>query len=263
MDNQDIFKESLQSLIAYAKGNDFKLEIEDIKNSFKDFKDNETVINEICAYLESEGIKINNYEIKDNVLSFVNVNEDKKDDTVYPEAVTSNKEKKFVEMYLNELKELGEKTPEDIEKLAESYLSGDANAKDELITSCLSLVSIIAADYDNKGLTSGDVLSEGNMGLIEGVSTYVGGSFINHITNSIKKSIERAIEEECMIYSNNQDFTNKMNKLDELSKELTNDDKAPSTSALAKAMNLSEDEITIMLKEAMKALYKDEESEEK
>ena len=35
------------------------------------------------------------------------------------------------------------------------------------------------------------------------------------------------------------------------------------TSALAKAMNLSEDEITIMLKEAMKALYKDEESEEK
>ena len=57
MDNQDIFKESLQSLIAYAKGNDFKLEIEDIKNSFKDFKDNKTVINEICAYLESDGRK--------------------------------------------------------------------------------------------------------------------------------------------------------------------------------------------------------------
>lgn len=262
MDNQDVFKENLQSLIAYAKGNDFKLDIEDIKKTFQSFQDNETVINEICAYLNAEGITINNFEVKENVLSFVDVNESSEDKNVYPEAVTSNKEKKFVDMYLEELKSLGEKSPEDIEKLADVFLNGDANAKDELITSCLSLVSIIAADYENKGLTSGDVLSEGNMGLIEGVSTYIGGGFINHITNSIKKSIERAIEEECMVYSNNKDFTSKMNKLDELSKELTTDDKAPSTSALAKAMNLSEDEITLMLKEAMKALYKDEETEE-
>lgn len=261
MDKQDIFKENLQSLISYAKGNDLKIDIQDVKNTFEIFKDNDTIINEICAYLNNEGITVSNFEAKDNVLSFVDINEnnDKNEDT--PTVITSNKEKKFVEMYLNELKELGEKTPEDIQKIADDFLAGNEKSKDELITSCLSLVSIIAKDYDNKGLTEGDVISEGNMGLIEGVSTYIGGDFLSHISASIKKSIERAIEEEVQVYSNNQDFVNKMNKLDDLSRELTEGDKAPKTSVLAKAMNLSENEINIMLKEAMNALYKDEEAE--
>ena len=44
MDNQDIFKESLQSLIAYAKGNDFKLEIKDIKNHISSTRQNSFVL---------------------------------------------------------------------------------------------------------------------------------------------------------------------------------------------------------------------------
>jgi RNA polymerase primary sigma factor len=74
--------------------------------------------------------------------------------------------------YMKEISRTPLLTAEEEIELGERISNGDESARQMMIKSNLRLVVSIAKDYQNKGLTLMDLISEGNIGLIEAVEKY-------------------------------------------------------------------------------------------
>jgi len=80
--------------------------------------------------------------------------------------------------------------------LVERMASGDEEAKNMLITSNLRLVVKIAHDFKGRGLSLDDLVAEGSVGLMKGVSKYQlnhGAKVSSYVAWWIKQAMHRAI----------------------------------------------------------------------
>jgi RNA polymerase primary sigma factor len=81
-------------------------------------------------------------------------------------------------------------------ELATRVLTGDIEARDQMVRANLRLVVNIARGYAGKGLALDDLVSEGNMGLlraVEGFDPTMNTRFSTYASYWIKQSIKRAI----------------------------------------------------------------------
>ena len=100
--------------------------------------------------------------------------------------------------YFAEIREYPVLTREEETSLAQDVKLGRKGALDELIQSNLSFVAKVANDYRNLGMPFEDLLSEGNIGLIEAVQRYdatKGTKLITYAIWWIRKSILKALSE--------------------------------------------------------------------
>jgi len=100
--------------------------------------------------------------------------------------------------YFAEIREYPVLTREEETSLAQDVKLGRKEALDELIQSNLSFVVKVANDYRNLGLPFEDLLSEGNIGLIEAVRRYdaaKGTKLITYAIWWIRRSILKALNE--------------------------------------------------------------------
>lgn len=84
-------------------------------------------------------------------------------------------------------------------QLSERILQGDGRALNRLVEANLRLVVSVARQYQGKGLTIDDLISEGNIGLMKAAGKYDatrGLRFAAYANNFIRQQIERALKVE-------------------------------------------------------------------
>ncbi len=99
-------------------------------------------------------------------------------------------------MYLKEINRIPLLSREDEDKYARAAAQGDQKAKDMLVKSNLRFVVNVAKKYQNQGLPLADLISEGNIGLINAIERYdveKGYHFISYAVWWIRQAILKAI----------------------------------------------------------------------
>ncbi|MES2474935.1 MAG: RNA polymerase sigma factor RpoD/SigA [Verrucomicrobiota bacterium] len=101
-----------------------------------------------------------------------------------------------LKLYLREISKTPLLTVEEENALAERIKAGDQEARDHMIRANLRLVVKIAHDYSGYGLSLSDLVSEGNIGLMNAVERFdpeKGGKLSTYGAWWIKQSIKRAL----------------------------------------------------------------------
>ena len=99
-------------------------------------------------------------------------------------------------IYLKEINKIPLLTREEEDTIARKATNGDKTAKDRLVNSNLRFVVNVAKKYQGQGLPLSDLISEGNIGLLNAIDHYdveKGYHFISYAVWWIRQSILKAI----------------------------------------------------------------------
>lgn len=110
----------------------------------------------------------------------------------------TGRESYAIEKYLQEIGKIHVLSPDEEADLAKKIRNGDKNAREKLVLSNLRFVVSVAKQYQNHGLTLGDLINEGNVGLIKAAECFdetKGFKFISYAVWWIRQSILQAIAE--------------------------------------------------------------------
>ena len=113
-----------------------------------------------------------------------------------------NADDNILSMYLKEINRIPLLTRKEEDTYARSAASGDKNAKDMLVKSNLRFVVNVAKKYQNQGMPLADLISEGNIGLINAIEKYdvdKGYHFISYAVWWIRQAILKAICEKSRV----------------------------------------------------------------
>jgi RNA polymerase primary sigma factor len=107
-------------------------------------------------------------------------------------------EYKSLDKYFNEISKIPLLSPEEEVQLAVKIREGDQQSLERLTRANLRFVVSVAKQYQQQGLTLGDLINEGNMGLMMAAKRYdetTGFKFISYAVWWIRQSIIMAIAE--------------------------------------------------------------------
>ena len=102
-------------------------------------------------------------------------------------------------VYLDEIGQSKLLSEEEERKLALRIKAGDDRALNKLVESNLRFVVSIARQYQGKGLSISDLISEGNIGLMKAARKFDGERglrFVNYAVTFVRQQIEKALEKE-------------------------------------------------------------------
>ena len=107
-----------------------------------------------------------------------------------------------LEKYLQEIGEVPLLTPDEEVYLARQIKHDDAEALEKLTKSNLRFVVSVAKQYQNQGLSLGDIINEGNLGLIKAAKRFDetrGFKFISYAVWWIRQAILQALAEQSRV----------------------------------------------------------------
>jgi RNA polymerase primary sigma factor len=113
-------------------------------------------------------------------------------------ASITNRESAVTEIYFNEIGKTGLITADEEVMLAQKIKMGDLTALDKLVKANLRFVVSVAKKYEHRGMPLGDLINEGNLGLIKAARRFDetrGFKFISFAVWWIRESIISAIAE--------------------------------------------------------------------
>ena len=108
------------------------------------------------------------------------------------------KQDEVLSMYLRDINKIPLLTREEEVELAQKAKKGDKAAKDKIVNANLRFVVKVAKKYQNHGLDLIDLISEGNIGLINAIEKFEperGYHFISYAVWWINQSILKAVSE--------------------------------------------------------------------
>lgn len=246
MEKQGKFLKDLATLMKIARTNGNQITKEEIKDYFADLCPEESQRALIYRYMVDNGITIPGYEIWEEPIS---EEEYQEEDEV---------ESAIVSIYMEELKDKNVLSKEQEQLVARKMLAGDEEAKTLLIESNLNLVTEIAKEYKKKNLSMGDLIQEGNIGLLMGVAQYelsTGVSFHAYICDTIRKAIEDALEEDIRETISAKKVANRANELSDLAEELAQElEREATPKELADRLGITEDQVREIMKISLDAI---------
>ncbi len=283
MDQRAQFQEALTSLIEYAASKQNRLSEEEIKECFREIIRDESQYDLIYSYLTENKISIDGHSGLGHSPCFENVSDSPSDRTMTQEASAlqgsgeinlektskdkaifeSEEELSFVRMYMKELEAVPPVREQEMEMLIRELTDGDAGAADRLIELHLSTVAALAQKQRGRGVTFGDLIQEGNMGLILAVSEYQKehGDFSQYIQTAVNEALEKAVNAQVSGDRIGKHLADQLNHLDSVTKKLTESfDRVPEISEIAKEMGITEDKVSQLLKISLDALSVNEDT---
>lgn len=108
-------------------------------------------------------------------------------------------EDSILNKYLDEIGRGQLLTEEEEQRLSARILKGDERAQNRLVEANLKFVVAIARQYQGRGLSMDDLVSEGNLGLIKAAGKYDatrGLRFVNYAVVFVRQQIEKALKVE-------------------------------------------------------------------
>ncbi len=164
----------------------------------------------------------------------------------------STRESQSLDRYLHEIGKVSLITPEEEVDLARKIQAGDQLALEKLTKANLRFVVSVAKQYQNQGLTLGDLINEGNLGLIKAAKRFDetrGFKFISYAVWWIRQSILQALAEQSRIVRLPLNRVGALNKIGkELSKLEQEYERLPSAAELSESLEMSVSEVADTLK---------------
>ncbi len=164
----------------------------------------------------------------------------------------STRESQSLDRYLQEIGKVSLITPEEEVDLAKKIQAGDQLALEKLTKANLRFVVSVAKQYQNQGLSLGDLINEGNLGLIKAAKRFDetrGFKFISYAVWWIRQSILQALAEQSRIVRLPLNRVGALNKIGkELSKLEQEYERIPSAAELAESLEMTVSEVSDTLK---------------
>lgn len=150
--------------------------------------------------------------------------------------------------YLKDINRIKLLTREEEDTLARKAVKGDKEAQDKLVTAHLRFVVNVAKKYQNQGLPLDDLISEGNIGLMNAIKKYdpdKGFHFISYAVWWIRQAILKAICEKSRMIRLPLNRANELVQIEKYRKSyVLENGEDPEASDIARYLNLNEKEVT-------------------
>ena len=164
----------------------------------------------------------------------------------------TNRESQSLDKYLQEIGKVDLLTPDQEIQLAIRIKKGDHTALEKLTKANLRFVVSVAKQYQNQGLSLGDLINEGNLGLIKAAKRFDetrGFKFISYAVWWIRQSILQALAEQSRIVRLPLNRVGALNKIGKAYSNLEQEyEREPNANELATELKMDETEITDTLK---------------
>jgi RNA polymerase primary sigma factor len=160
----------------------------------------------------------------------------------------TNREAQSLDKYLQEIGKDSLLTPEEEVELAIKIKQGDSKALERLTRANLRFVVSVAKQYQNQGLSLGDLINEGNLGLIKAAKRFDetrGFKFISYAVWWIRQSILQALAEQSRIVRLPLNRVGALHRIGKAYRNLEQDfEREPSAEELAKELDMDVSEVS-------------------
>ena len=164
----------------------------------------------------------------------------------------TNRESQSLDKYLQEIGKVDLLTPDEEVGLAQRIREGDQQALEKLTKANLRFVVSVAKQYQNQGLSLGDLINEGNLGLIKAAQRFDetrGFKFISYAVWWIRQSILQALAEQSRIVRLPLNRVGSLNKISKTFSELEQKyEREPSPDELAEVLDVATAEVVDTMK---------------
>ena len=159
----------------------------------------------------------------------------------------TRRDEKSLEKYLSEISQYEVLTPEEEVNLFRQYKNGDESAILKIVVHNLRFVVSVAKQYQNLGFFLGDLINEGNIGLLKAARRFDetrGFKFISYAVWWIRQSILQAVNEKAKqirVPMNLRGVTSKV--MEQRIKFLQQYEREPTIEELSEATEISIDQV--------------------
>ncbi len=173
----------------------------------------------------------------------------------------TNRESQSLDKYLQEIGKVDLLTPDKEIELAIRIRKNDQLALEKLVKANLRFVVSVAKQYQNQGLSLGDLINEGNLGLIKAARRFDetrGFKFISYAVWWIRQSILQALAEQSRIVRLPLNRVGALNKIGKAYSNLEQEyEREPSAHELAQELDMDINEVSDTLKISGRAVSMD------
>jgi RNA polymerase primary sigma factor len=157
----------------------------------------------------------------------------------------------ILSIYLKEINKIPLLTREEEQNYAPRAAKGETLAKNKLIQANLRFVVNVAKKYQNQGLPLADLISEGNIGLMNAIERFdvsKGYHFISYAVWWIRQAILKAICEKSRMIRLPLNRANELVQIEKVRKELQSGSRGdPEIQEIAKVLDMSEDHVADLI----------------
>ena len=238
MKDKTEFLKKLNDLVTVVRSKENLITVDEVKTYFSGMDLNEEQIELVFDYLLAQKVVVKGYIKMDMPAS---------EET---QLVLTEDEEVYLKEYQEDLKAFKSVTEQERKELFEKMIKGDSYAKNRVVEMYLQDVIDIAKEMYHPEIFLGDLIQEGNVGLILGSELVTDVETAHQtITEQIRQSIQMLIEEHTELSSRDKKMVEKVEMLDESIKTLTEElGRKVTIDELAIYMGMTEDEIDDILK---------------
>jgi RNA polymerase primary sigma factor len=164
----------------------------------------------------------------------------------------TNRESQSLDRYLQEIGRVNLLTPDQEILLAVNIKKGDQGALETLTKANLRFVVSVAKQYQNQGLSLGDLINEGHLGLIKAAKRFDetrGFKFISYAVWWIRQSILQALAEQSRIVRLPLNRVGALNKIGKAYSNLEQEfEREPNAAELAQELDMDISEVADTLR---------------
>jgi RNA polymerase primary sigma factor len=159
----------------------------------------------------------------------------------------TNRESASLQQYLSDIAKIPMVTPQEEVVLTQKIKQGDQAALERLTSANLRFVVSVAKQYESSGLTLGDLINEGNLGLIKAAKRFdetKGFKFISYAVWWIRQSILQAITDHARIVRLPANKVGDLSKISKASSELEQHlERAATVEEIAETLELTVEKV--------------------